>query len=192
MIGQITPLVQVASRRIWIEAVSLHTLGCVLSAAALGAVLGTLGWALQLQRWWLGGVVGLVLLAAAAHEAGVLPGAVPTIRRQTPRWLITVFGPTWGSFLWGLDLGQGWTTQVISAGYYGLLVATVALAHPLQSAAVFTCFGLGRALPVIRTGVTVFGRHTAWSPAPLPSGESGLRWINTAVLALAAGFLLTV
>jgi len=51
MIGEITPLVQRAGRRIWIMVVTWHIAGATLSAALLGLVLSTCGLVFGVAGW---------------------------------------------------------------------------------------------------------------------------------------------
>ena len=95
---------------------------------------------------------GLGLLACALRDAGVLGVGLPTLQRQTPQWLKRPFGPVWGALVWGIDLGQGWSTHILYTGYYGLVGWALLHATPTHSALVFAAFGLGRALPVVVAG----------------------------------------
>jgi len=97
-----------------------------------------------------------VLLVCALWDVGVLRWRPPTLRRQTPKWVLCYYGPAWGGFVWGLDLGQGWTTRVEFAGYYGLAAWAVLTASPCYGALVVGAFGLGRALPVVVAGALVW------------------------------------
>jgi cytochrome c biogenesis protein CcdA len=154
MIGQITPLVQVAGRRTWFIATLGHGIGMVMSAAILGFVLGTLGLALGVNSpspmvTLLGGGV---LVLCALRDVGVGRLRAPTLQRQTPRWFRDVFGPFWGSLAWGLDLGQGWTSHILFTGYYGLVAWAVLLGNPLEGALLLGAYGLGRVVPVLLAG----------------------------------------
>src|SRR5438046_4800119 len=121
MIGQITPLVQ-AAKRTWLSSIAGHLAGATLAAGALGLVLGIAGRIVGFDRWEQpGGVAGgVVFLACALRDAGIVGWPLLALRRQTPKWYQCAFGPTGGAFLWGADLGLGWTTLIIFSGYYGL------------------------------------------------------------------------
>jgi cytochrome c biogenesis protein CcdA len=186
MIGQITPLVQAAGYRVWLQAVAAHAAGALLSAAALGLLLGTVGGSPRLPR---GGVavalaVGGVFLACALKEAEVTSCPLPSLRRQTPKRLLCAFGSIWGPFVWGLDLGQGWTTYVDYYGYYALAVWTFVLGSPLAGVAIMGAYGLGRVLPVLVVGLAP--GHTA--AGPLGTAYLEHHWIVRRVNATALAF----
>jgi cytochrome c biogenesis protein CcdA len=154
MIGEITPLVKVAGRMTWLRASLAHVVGSIGSAAVLGLMLATVGVALVPET--MGRVPallgGLVLLLCGLRDAGIIRVRLPSLTRQTPRWFRRQFAPTWYALLWGIDLGQGWTTRILYSGYYGL-VGWVLLQHGLATGAlVMGCYGLGRGLPVVIVG----------------------------------------
>src|SRR5919108_412641 len=108
MVETITPVVHGGRRSRWGVAVALHLLGAGLSAAALGAVLGGLGWVLG-APW---GSVGSWAVAAVAalyalRELFGLPIPLPDRRKQVPEWWRRFFGPSATAFLYGLGLGVG-------------------------------------------------------------------------------------
>src|SRR5947209_5773605 len=154
MIGEITPLVKEAGRRAWVKAIVAHTIGATLSGAVLGFALGCLGLAARTHAW---GSVSAALSAAvflvcAAAGSPLLALRLPSFRRQTPSSWRCALGDTWGPFAWGLDLGQGWTTAINYAGYYGVVAWSFLRGEPAISAATVAAFGLGRAIPVILAG----------------------------------------
>lgn len=154
MIGQITPLVKAAEERAWYTAVAGHLVGAVLSAGLLGLTVGGLGGALGFPgRGTLAiFVVGGICLVCAISDAGLLGSWRPSLARQTPKWMLSEFGPFWGGLAWGGDLGQGWTTRLESAGYFALIAWVLLLGGPAYGAIVLGAFGLGRALPVLVAG----------------------------------------
>lgn len=186
MIGQITPLVQ-AAKRTWIAAVIGHITGATLSAGTLGFLLGTCGLALGINRWgWpLDLIGGAILLLCALHDGDILPWPLLSLRRQTPAWFFGAFGPAWGAFAWGVDLGQGWTTNIIFAGYYGLVFWAVAGGSPMWGMILLGVFGLGRALPVLAAG---FVRPNGIPEAIVPFRLA--QPVNAILLAVVAGYFL--
>src|SRR5579883_1597760 len=155
MIGQITPLVQVAGKRAWFAAAAAHIIGAALSAALLGFCLGLAGLVLALGR--LGAVANLiaalVFFACALRDAALLKWWMPTLTRQTPKSARCVFGTTWSALVWGVDLGQGWSTRIVFSGYYALIVWALLTAQPFLGAAVLGAFGCARGAPVLLAGV---------------------------------------
>lgn len=192
MIGQITPLVKAAGRRHWARAALSFAAGATASGALLGLVLGATGVAARTPslRAMLPALGGAVFLLAALHSAGTITVPLPSFHRQTPKWFKDEFGATWGSLAWGLDLGQGWTTRVEFAGYYGLVAWTFMWGGSYYGAMTMAAFGLGRSLPVLAAGSL-----TRWQePGAL---ASALMWrtelihrVNAVALACVAACLI--
>lgn len=93
-------------------------------------------------------VAAAIALAAAVGEAR---GAriVPQIRRQLPEgWRWTMPLPV-AAALYGVLLGLGFTTFVLTFGVWALAGICVALGDPAAGVAVGAAFGIGRAIPVI-------------------------------------------
>jgi hypothetical protein len=129
-------------------------------------------------------VAALVALAAAAGEAR---GAriVPQIRRQVPEsWRRRMPLPL-AAGLYGMLLGLGFTTFILSFAVWALAGISVALGDPALGLAAGLAFGAGRALPVIAlapSGGGNFGEAMAQRPRILRS----LRAIDAAALAACA------
>jgi cytochrome c biogenesis protein CcdA len=133
---------------------------------------------------------GAAFLMCALMETGGVPWLPPSPRRQTPKWYKDVFGTTWGSVAWGLDLGQGWTTRIEFAGYYGIATWCLLLGAPATSALVLAAYGFGRGLPVLTEGLSSRS-DTRKSPGSWYLSHSGrIHWLNAIVLALVAGYVL--
>ncbi|MGH2588247.1 MAG: hypothetical protein ACRDJE_25285, partial [Dehalococcoidia bacterium] len=140
-----------------------------------------------------GALGGATLIVCALRDAGVGRWPAPSLQRQTPRWFRDVFGSTWGSFAWGADLGQGWTSHVLYTGYYGLLVWTVLLGQPLEGALLLAGYGLGRALPVLVAGVVAPRTDPGAFLISPYRRQAMLQQLCAAVLAFAGGyFLITI
>ncbi len=89
-----------------------------------------------------------IAIAAAAAEARGLR-IVPQIRRQLPEaWRWTMPLPV-ASALYGILLGLGFTTFVLSFGVWALAGISVALGDPEAGLLIGAAFGIGRALPVL-------------------------------------------
>lgn len=191
MIGEITPLVEAASRRTWLATVIPHILGSTISAGVLGLVLATLGQLAGVSRWPAVGLVGgLVLVACSMQDAGMVRWAMPSLNRQTPRWFRGSFSPPWCGLLWGLDLGQGWTTHILFTGYYALVLLAVMLSEPVVGALLMASYGFGRGLPVLVTGIVAIRRRQN-SIGTLPIfNQPFLQHANAVVLALTGGFII--
>ncbi|HUH15038.1 MAG TPA: hypothetical protein VML35_04065 [Gaiellaceae bacterium] len=187
MIESFTPA-GCGSRRRRRLALALFSLGALLSAAALGAVLGLLGTLLPGGRAALAAVAVLALLAAA-REAGLLPFPLPQARRQVPdSWRGSLPLPAW-SFGYGAGLGAGIFTYQPVATFWVACAGAVAIGRPAVSAACFAFYGAGRALMAALPS-------RAASPAGVVErlGRStlALRRANAAALTALAGLLLLV
>ncbi|HLJ66001.1 MAG TPA: hypothetical protein VKX16_01410 [Chloroflexota bacterium] len=188
MIGQIRPLGQRSSVESW-QAFGLHAFGLVASAGLLGLGLGCLGRVIKIAS---GGIplatpLGAVLLALALAETTVASGKLTLIHRQTPRTPRDLFGLRWAAFFWGVDLGQGWTTHVQSAAYYGTALFAFSAGSVRLGIALLMAYGAARAAPVgialvapARFNVPEFLDHIAPSSATF----------SCIVLACVAGLML--
>jgi len=106
----------------------------------VGAVLGAGGPAAL-------GAAAVVAVAAAAAEARGLRIA-PQIRRQVPEAWRRVLPVPLAAAGYGVLLGLGFTTFVLSFAVWALAGASVALGDPGLGLAMGLAFGAGRALPV--------------------------------------------
>ena len=109
--------------------------------ALLGAALGTGGGAAA-------AVAAAALLAAAAGDAGGRR-IVPQVRRQVPESWRRVLPVPLAAALYGVLLGLGFTTFVLSFAVYALAAACLALGEPGVGVAVGLAFAAGRIVPVV-------------------------------------------
>jgi hypothetical protein len=150
--------------------------------AAVGAVLhGTGGGAAT-------GVAAALALAAALAEAkGVR--IVPQIRRQVPEsWRRRLPLPA-ASALYGVLLGLGFTTFVLTYGVWALAAIDVALGDLRTGAVVGAAFGVGRAAPVLLVAPLLrrpLGGRLLEAMAERPSLLRGLRLADAAALGACA------
>ena len=107
-----------------------------------------------------------VALAAAIGEAR---GAriVPQVRRQVPESWRRVMPVPLAAGLYGVLLGLGFTTFILSFAVWALAGIAVALGDPALGVAIGVAFGAGRALPVIALAPVGGGRlHAAMAERP--------------------------
>ena len=109
--------------------------------ALVGAALGAGGPAAA-------GAAAVVAVAAAAAEARGLRIA-PQVRRQVPEAWRRVLPVPLAAAGYGVLLGLGFTTFVLSFAVWALAGTSVALGDPALGLAIGLAFGAGRALPVI-------------------------------------------
>ncbi len=160
MVETIGPTGHEGGRRTTAAACLTFTAGALVGGVVIFGSLSLLG-------AWLGG--GHVALAAAAGVAALAAVGearavriVPQIRRQVPEtWRRTMPLPV-AAGLYGVLLGLGFTTFVLTLAVWVLAGFSVALGNPVIGALVGVAFGLGRALPVAVM-------------APLAGAPTGLR-----------------
>src|SRR3954451_5043110 len=93
-------------------------------------------------------IAAAIAVAAAAAEVRGLRIA-PQIRRQLPeRWRWTMPLPVAG-LLYGVLLGLGFTTFVLSFGVWALAGISLVLGDPTAGLVIGAAFGVGRAIPVL-------------------------------------------
>ena len=93
-------------------------------------------------------VAAAIAIAAAVAEARGTR-IVPQIRRQLPQhWRWTMPMPL-AAALYGVLLGLGFTTFVLSFGVWALAGISLALGDPAAGLVIGAAFGVGRALPVV-------------------------------------------
>ena len=89
----------------------------------------------------------IALLAAALEARGTR--IVPQIRRQLPEPWRRVMPMPLAAALYGVLLGIGFTTFVLSFGVWALAGISLALGEPALGLLLGAAFGLGRALPIV-------------------------------------------
>ena len=96
---------------------------------------------------------GIAVAAAVAEARGMR--IVPQIRRQLPEgWRWTMPLPL-AAGLYGILLGLGFTTFVLSFGVWALAGISVALGDPTAGVIIGAAFGVGRAIPVVAVAPAV-------------------------------------
>jgi hypothetical protein len=132
----------------------------------------------------------VIALAAAVGEARNLR-IMPQVRRQVPESWRRVLPVPLAAGLYGVLLGLGFTTFILTFAVWALAGVAVALGDPQTGLAIGLGFGLGRTLPVIALAPLNGGRlHAAM--AERPRILRGLRLLDAAALtALAATLAIT-
>lgn len=111
---------------------------------------------------------------------------------QTPKWVLREFGPFWGALAWGLDLGQGWTTRIESAGYFALVGWALLAGGPAHGAVALGAFGAGRAAPVFAAGPLATRVDLGPLAVAYMRRTTSIRRFIALALAVVAGYLLSV
>jgi hypothetical protein len=176
-------------RRVLLSCVTF-ALGACLGGIATFAVLASAGSLLSGVGATV--VAGCLALTAAGFEAR---GAriAPQIRRQVPEgWRRTLPLPL-ASALYGVLLGLGFTTYVLTLAMWALAALVFALGDPATGIAVGLAFGIGRALPIVAIAPVVHrpsGVAALRTMAERPGILRGARIVDATAIALAAVLLL--
>jgi hypothetical protein len=140
-----------------------HTGGRRITAAACATFLpgavagglitfGSLAWMGQLLHG-AGGRLAYVAAAGMAVLAAILEARgtpiVPQIRRQLPEHWRRVMPMPLAAALYGVLLGLGFTTFVLSFGVWALAGVSLALGDPSIGLLLGAAFGIGRAIPIV-------------------------------------------
>ena len=137
-------------------------------------------------------IAAAVALAAALAEARGTP-IVPKVRRQLPvGWRSSVPMPL-AAAGYGVLLGLGFTTFVLTYGVWALMGVSLALGDPTAGLVVGLAFGLGRALPIVVLAPLAdrpSGERACEAMAMRPGLLRGARAGDAAALLAVAGVLL--
>ena len=136
-------------------------------------------------------VAAAIAVAAAVGEARGLR-IVPQVRRQVPESWRRVLPVPLAAGLYGVLLGLGFTTFILTFAVWALAAVSVALGDPALGAVLGLAFGAGRALPVIALAPIADGdrgnaAHAAM--AERPAILRGLRAADAVALALCAAVI---
>jgi hypothetical protein len=136
----------------------------------------------------------LAVCAALAELRGVR--IAPQVRRQLPEHWRRLMPMPVAAGLYGVLLGLGFTTFVLSFGVFALAGITFAVGDPQLGVAVGLAFGIGRALPVAFTAPLAdrpAGRRITDAMAQRPAIYRGFRaGDGVALLASAAALVVAV
>ncbi|MGI8631021.1 MAG: hypothetical protein ACR2NA_00500 [Solirubrobacterales bacterium] len=149
MVHTLGPTGHTGGPRTTVAAVATFTVGALVGGVATFGALSLLGAALHDARGaGTGAVVAAVVagIAALAELRGVR--IVPQIRRQVPEHWRRVMPMPVASGLYGVLLGLGFTTFVLTFAVWALAGVAIALGNPLAGLVLGVAFGVGRALPV--------------------------------------------
>ena len=143
---------------------------------------------------------GLALVTTAVVVAAALlelrAGAVfPQVRRQVPEHWRRVLPLPLATGLYGVLLGLGFTTFVLTFAFWALTGLSLLVATPLQGLAVGLAFGIGRAVPVALIAPVAHGaagRRVVDAMAQQPRTLSMLRRVEAVgLLAIAVAISVT-
>jgi hypothetical protein len=148
MIETIGPHGHTGGRATTLSACLTFTLGALVGGVVTFAALGWLGSLLQGAEQGAAYVVGAVIaVVAAALEIRGVP-ILPQLRRQLPEHWRRVMPMPVAAGLYGILLGLGFTTFVLTFGVFALAGISFAVADPGIGAVIGLAFGVGRAVPI--------------------------------------------
>ncbi|HEX8102602.1 MAG TPA: hypothetical protein VF533_08325 [Solirubrobacteraceae bacterium] len=194
MVETLAPHGYAGRRRVTVAACATFSVGALAGGVVTFGGLALLGQALGAGGATAAGVAAAVALVAAAGE---VRGAriVPQVRRQVPEPWRRVLPVPLAAGLYGVLLGLGFTTFILTFAVWALAALSVALGDPSLGLAIGLGFGVGRALPVVGLAPiadTEAGSRAHAAMAERPAILRGLRALDAAALlacavALAAG-----
>jgi len=160
MIGTIGSLVEEASdRRRWPLAAGLYTAACLGTAAVLGGALGATG--LLARGLACGGIgcaawpsvgawlIGMLAIAYAASDLGLVPLPRPTLAHAVPVWWWRRWSPYAAALAYGGALGLGLTTRIYFGAFYVLCALAILQGDPGRGALLLGTYGAARALVLL-------------------------------------------
>jgi sulfite exporter TauE/SafE len=151
MLSSIHPLGERSRHNKWWVTVTSFTIGAVLTAALIGTVFG-----------WIGGVMAdltpratLLAMGAVVLVAGLLDVTgvpVPGPERQVnENWIGNFRGWVYGG-AYGVQLGAGLATYVVTWGVYAILILEFLSGSALAGAVIGGMFGAGRSVGLLLAG----------------------------------------
>jgi hypothetical protein len=161
MVDTLAPHGYARRMRVTVVACAAFAIGALAGAIATFGGLALLGAALGTGGGAAAALAAAALLVAAAGDAAGRR-IVPQVRRQVPESWRRVLPVPLAAALYGVLLGLGFTTFVLSFAVYALAAACLALGEPGIGVAVGLAFAAGRIVPVVTL-------------APLQETERGLR-----------------
>ena len=149
MISTLGPSGHTGGRRTTLSACASFLPGALLGGVVTFGVLAVLGSALGGPGGRLAYLVaaGIAVVAAIAELRGA--PIVPQLRRQLPEHWRRVMPMPLAAGLYGILLGLGFTTFVLSFGVWALAGIAVAVGELEAGVAIGVAFGIGRALPIV-------------------------------------------
>jgi hypothetical protein len=194
MVETLAPAGYAGRLRTTLVACATFTLGALAGGVVTFGGLGLLGQAIGAGGTGAAAVAAVIAVAAAAGEARGLR-IVPQVRRQVPESWRRVMPVPLAAGLYGVLLGLGFTTFILTFAVWALAAVSVALGEPAIGAVLGLAFGAGRALPVIAlapVAETDRGNAAHAAMAERPAILRGLRVADAVALAACAAAMVGV
>jgi hypothetical protein len=129
-------------------------------------------------------IAGVVVIADVSGAR-----IAPQIRRQVPEWWRRVLPLPVAAGLYGVLLGLGFTTYVLTFAVWAVAALSFAVGEPVIGIVAGLAFGIGRALPIVSTAPILHRRAGAAvvrAMAEHPAVLRGARLADAVAVALAA------
>lgn len=194
MLSSIHPLGERTRNNRWSTTVASFTLGAVGTAAAVGVLLGWAGSRLiDLHAGTTIAAMGAIALTAGALDTFGVPAPGPE-RQVNEHWIGSYRGWVYGG-AFGVQLGTGLSTYVVTWGVYATLAMELLSGSGLGGAVIGGVFGLGRSVGLLVAGridrasrLTTFHDRMA-RLGPVMTIVSGYGVIVLGVVFIAGAFL---
>ncbi len=192
MVETIGPGGHTGGRRTTRAACASFLPGAVIGGVATFGALALIGGLLQGtgERAAYVAAAAIAVLAALAEARGAR--IMPQVRRQLPEHWRRLMPMPVAAFLYGILLGLGFTTFVLTFGVWALAGISLALGQPETGFLIGVAFGVGRALPVVALAPSADGRFGARvldTMAQRPGIYRGFRLGDAVALLVAAAAL---
>jgi len=129
----------------WLRGVGAYTAAGLITSVGVGTIVANVGRLSGLEKNRASLVIcGLLALALALREFGLLRFPIPEWRRQTVRTWAYNFGWTTACAMWGAHIGLGVLTVITYGGYWLLLAGVAVSASPTFGAVVMAGYWIGR------------------------------------------------
>jgi hypothetical protein len=192
MVDTLGPTGHTGGRRTTIAACAAFLPGALVGGVATFGSLAILGGLVH----GAGGTLAYLIAAAIALVAALVEARgvpiVPQIRRQLPEHWRRVMPMPLAAALYGVLLGLGFTTFVLTFGVWALAGISFATGDAAAGLAIGLAFGIGRALPIIVLAPLAdrpLGRRATDLMALRPGIYRGFRFGDALALGLAAAAL---
>ena len=190
MIETIGPIGHTGGQPTTLAACATFLPGALVGAVFTFGGISLIGAAIPGEAGWVSyTVAGVVALLAAIAEARG-KRISPQIRRQLPEHWRRIMPMPVAAALYGVLLGLGFTTFVLTFGVWALAGISLALGEPLAGLAIGIGFGVGRAIPIVALApfaARSFGRKAITMMAERPELYRAIRFGDALALVAAAG-----
>ena len=149
MVTTIVPAVLAGKTWRWFVAAVVFVMGGILGGGTFGFIVAlfaariehllAFSSSVQSEIVWL--ILSILAAGYALNDLGHIRLPVIPIRRQVPREWRVRYPLTLVAFVYGLDLGTGFTTQVTSSAIYILYLAAAGIGQPIVGAILLGCYG---------------------------------------------------